>query len=154
MDELSLAIEVIQAFENKANEMIKALAIEFNLDLNSGNIFDKLISRQNNLWKGTLKENWSYMFHGDACEFENSITKQFLHVKINRNGNYGAIDYFYLYQFLQTTTSLKPINDVINSKEYFYELLDKLIKTEILTNIEELPFKTIVLKKNNTIIIT
>ncbi|MBB2951289.1 hypothetical protein [Sphingobacterium sp. JUb56] len=33
MPELNLLIEVIQAFENKANEMIKILAHEFNLDL-------------------------------------------------------------------------------------------------------------------------
>lgn len=147
MQNLKLAIEVIQAFENKANEMIEVLAFEFNLDLNSENIFDKLITRQNNLWKGNLKENWTFMFHGDACDFENTITNQFLHVKINRNGNYGAIDYFYLYQFLQTTASLKPIYEMINSKEYFYQLLEELIKTGILINIEELPFKTIVLKK-------
>ncbi|MES2864046.1 MAG: hypothetical protein V4666_08005 [Bacteroidota bacterium] len=151
MQDLKLVIEVIQAFENKANEMIKALSVEFNLDLNSENIFDKFITRENNLWKGNLKENWTYLFHGDACDFENTVTNQFLHVKINRNGNYGAIDYFYLYQFLQTTASLKPIYEVIHSKEYFYELLEELIKTEILINTEELPFKTIVLKKEQTL---
>jgi len=92
MQELKLLIEVIKAFENKANEMIKVLALEFNLDLNSDRIFDKFVSRQNNLWKGNLKENWTYWFHGDACDFENTETNQYLHVKINRNGNFGAID--------------------------------------------------------------
>ncbi|MGA6121635.1 hypothetical protein [Sphingobacterium anhuiense] len=49
MRELNLLIEVIQAFENKANEMIKILAHEFNLDLKSDQSFQKLINRDKNL---------------------------------------------------------------------------------------------------------
>ncbi|AWG22793.1 hypothetical protein FFWV33_15280 [Flavobacterium faecale] len=147
MQELKLLIEVIQTFEKKANEMIKVLALEFNLDLNSERIFDKLISKQNNLRRGNLKDNWTYWFHGDACDFENKETNQYLHIKINRNGNYGAIDNFYLYKFLQTSESLKSIYEVINSEKYMNELLEKLFKTGILINIDEFPLKTIILKK-------
>jgi hypothetical protein len=147
MQELKLLIEVIKAFENKANEMIKVLALEFNLDLNSERIFDKLISRQKNLWKGNLKENWTYWFHGDACDFENTKTNQYLHVKINRNGNFGAIDNFYLFKFLQTSESLKSIYEVINSEKNLNELLEELFKRGILINIDEFPLKTLILKK-------
>lgn len=149
MKELNLLIEVIQAFENKANEMMKVLAHEFNLDLKSDQSFQKLISRQNNLWKGNLKNSWTYCFHGDACDFENKKTKQYLHVKINRKGNFGAIDHFYLYKFLQTSESLKSIHTIINSENYYNELFSELIKTGILINIDEFPFKTLVLKKNS-----
>lgn len=147
MRELNLLIEVIQAFENKANEMIKILAHEFNLDLNSVQSFQKLTSRENNLWEGNLKNNWTYCFHGDACDFENIKTKQYLHVKINRKGTFGAIDRFYLYKFLQTSEYLKSIHAVINSENYYNELFEELIKTDILINIDKLPFKTLVLKK-------
>lgn len=149
MKELNLLIEVIQAFENKANEMIKVLAHEFNLDLKSDQSFQKLISRQNNLWKGNLKNSWTYCFHGDACDFENKKTKQYLHVKINRKGNFGTIDHFYLYKFLQTSESLKSIHAGINSENYYNELFSELIKTDILINIDEFPFKTLVLKRNS-----
>lgn len=152
MKELDMLIEVIQAFEKKANEMIKVLAHEFNLDLKSDQSFQKLTSRQNNLWKGNLKNNWTYCFHGDACDFENIKTKQYLHVKINRKGNFGAIDHFYLYKFLQTSESLKSIYAVINSENYYNELFEEVIKTGILINIHKFPFKTLVLnKKNNSL---
>lgn len=149
MNELDMLIEVIQAFEKKANEMITILVHEFNLDLKSDQSFQKLISRQNNLWMGNLKNNWTYCFHGDACDFENIKTNQYLHVKINRKGNFGAIDHFYLYKFLQTSESLKSIHAVINSENYYNELFEELIKTGILINIDKFPFNTLVLKKNN-----
>ncbi|MEN5234282.1 DUF6896 domain-containing protein [Sphingobacterium faecium] len=152
MKELDMLIEVIQAFEKKANEMITILAHEFNLDLKSDQSFQKLTSRQNNLWKGNLKNSWTYCFHGDSCDFENIKTKQYLHVKINRKGNFGAIDHFYLYKFLQTSESLKSIYAVINSENYYNELFEELIKTGILINIDKFPFKTLVLnKKNNSL---
>jgi hypothetical protein len=137
-----LLIETIVSFEKKANEMINSLAEEFQLDLNQRNPLTKLLSRENNLWKGNLKNNWSYWFHGDACDFENSQTKQFLHVKINRNSNYGVIDNFYLFKFMQTTDSLKHASEILKSEDMFNEILSNLEKNEIIVNIEELPLRT------------
>ncbi|MNY62522.1 hypothetical protein D3C86_1993490 [compost metagenome] len=70
-------------------------------------------------------------------------------MKINRKGNFGAIDHFYLYKFLQTSESLKSIHAVINSENYYNELFEELIKTGILINIDKFTFNTLVLKKNN-----
>ena len=52
-----LIIDAIKLFDQKANELISLLADEFNLDLNLANPFSKLLSRQNDLWKGNLKND-------------------------------------------------------------------------------------------------
>ncbi len=84
-----LIIEVVIKFDTRANELINALATEFNLDLSKEDPFGKLITRQNNLWKGALPNNWNYQFHGSHCKFENEVTNQILDVTINRGNNYG-----------------------------------------------------------------
>lgn len=145
--EEKLLIEIIILFEKTANEMIKLLAEEFQLNLKNQNPFSKLLSRQNDLWKGKLNDNWTYWFHGDACDFENSKTQQFLHVKINRRSNYGTIDNFYLFKFMQTTHSLKHASEVLNSESVFNETLNRLEKNGVVINIEEWPMRTRILNK-------
>lgn len=135
-----IVIESIIEFEKKSNELIKKLGNEFELNLKEANPFDKLITRKNNLWKGKLKDNWTYWFHGDACEFENSLTKQFVYVKINRNGNYGVIDNFYLYKFIQTTESLGNVISKINTEKHFNEIISELEKDKIIINTDKSGF--------------
>jgi hypothetical protein len=146
--EEKLLIETIILFEKKANEMINLLAEKFQLNLSQQNPFSKLLSRQNNLWKGNLDKKWTYWFHGDACDFENLQTKQYLHVKINRASNYGTIDNFYLFKFMQTTDSLKHVSEILNSENIFNEILSNLERNKIIINIEELPLKTRILNKD------
>jgi hypothetical protein len=137
-----LVIDAIQLFDQKANELISLLADEFDLDLIQANPFSKLLSRQNDLWKGNLKNNWSYKFHGDSCEFVNTVTHQFLDVKINRKGNFGVIDNFYLFRFIETTESLKNVLESFRSKENLYNILDELERDKIIIDIDEFPFRS------------
>ena len=139
-----LVINAIKLFDQKANELISLLADEFDLDLNQANPFSKLLSRQNDLWKGNLKNNWTYKFHGDSCEFVNIVTDQFLDIKINRNGNYGVIDYYSLFRFIETTESLNLLEN-IRPKEILYEILDELAMENVIIDIGEFPFRTKVL---------
>jgi len=149
VNEQNLLIEVIKAFESKAQDLINVLANKFDIDTdrNSNRLFSKLMTRKDNLWRGDIDENWNYWFHGDACDFKNKITGQFLHVKINRNGNFGAIDNYYLYEFLKTTESLKYIYEIINSEKRLYQLLAELLEINVLINVDEFPFKTIILNR-------
>lgn len=144
-----LLIEAIISFEIMANELIIKLANEFELDLTQQNPFSKLIIRENNLWKGNLKDNWAYWFHGDACEFENTSSKQFVYVKVNRNGNYATIDIYYLYKFILTTDSLSFLASKIKSEKKFWEMFKQLEDEKIIINIEENEyFKSRILNHN------
>jgi hypothetical protein len=144
-----IVIEAIIDFKKSAEKLVEKLLFEFEIPLNQENPFSLFLIRQNNLWKGSMKENWFYWFHGDACEFENSETKQLVYVKINRNGNYGVIDNFYLYRFIQTTKSLEYVYKKINSEKILYELILELEKDKIIINIDEIEcLKTRVLNYN------
>ncbi|HAN79781.1 MAG TPA: hypothetical protein DCQ31_19485 [Bacteroidales bacterium] len=133
----SEVIDALKLFDKKANELITLLAEEFALDLNQQNPFIKLLWRQNKLWCGNLKNDWSYSFHGDSCEFINKVTNQFLDIKINRNGNYGVIDNFYLYRFIETTESLNHVFKKIESKDDFYKILDELETEHVIIDLDE-----------------
>lgn len=126
-------IESIIAFEKKANELIHLLAKTYELDLNSDYPFGKLLSRKNNLWKGDLPDDWTYRFHGGACNFLNSKTNQTLDVKIAPVGFYGAIDYFYLYQFVRTTPELDYVIAACPEEKIFYRNIDELIHKQIIS---------------------
>lgn len=140
-----LVIQVIVSFNKKANELINLLAERFSLDLKSPGPFNKLLNRKTELWKGELEGDWTYRFHGDACSFENSITKQFLDVKINRDNDYGAINDFYLYQFMLTTKELKHVTIKVNSRDIFYSILEQLELNSLILKISEYPFEARVL---------
>ncbi|MBB2951292.1 hypothetical protein FHR29_002024 [Sphingobacterium sp. JUb56] len=56
------------------------------------------------------------------------------------------------HKFLQTSQSLKSIHAVINSENYYNELFEELIKTGILINIDKFSSKTLLFKKNNSVL--
>lgn len=142
-----ILIDVIIAFEQKAIWLIKILADEYNLNLEEQHPFGKLITRKNELWKGSLKENWNYQFHGDACKFENSKSRQLLDVKINRSGNYGAISNFYLLKFIETTDELSYVLNEINTSESIYKILTELENKGLIIDVDEPPFSTRIINK-------
>jgi hypothetical protein len=145
-DSLSIIlIEAIISFGKTANELISLLASEYDLDLESENPFGKLQTRKNNLWKGQLRNNWSYYFHGDACKFENGITGQLVDVKINRDGNYGTISDFYLFTYIETTGELQYVFERINSENLVTKILTELKESDIIIDIGRFPMETWVL---------
>lgn len=158
MNELEiLATKAIISFEKKANELIKLLADEYDLDLTSKHPFSRLLNRRDNLWKGILKSEWAYQFHGDACKFENVVSGQLLDIKINRNGHYGVISNFYLFEYIKTAEELDDVFKEIDTPGILNSTLLSLEKSGIIItlgdffesrvlNYEELPIE---LRENN-----
>ncbi len=129
-------IEAIISFDIKANELIRFLAEEYNLDLETKNPFSKLLIRTNNLWKGEIRNDWKYQFHGGSCQFENKVSGQLVDVRIIWGGNYGAIhDNFYLLKYIETTRELNHLFTEINSQKLLVNLLTQLEEDKILINI-------------------
>lgn len=137
----------IELFDRTANLLIQKLSLKYNLDLSETHPFRKLITRQNDLWKGTLEDHWNYQFHGDACKFINSKSGQILDVKINRKGNYGTISNFYLLKFIETTMELQVAFNSILTETKLSELLIELKSDGVLTDGKY--FNDLILKKSN-----
>lgn len=148
-EDQKLLEEAIIDFERTANTLINLLSKTYDLNLCDTRPFEKLITRQNNLWKGNLEGNWKYQFHGDACKFENIETKQIVDVKINRNGNWGTLSNFYLYKYIETTDSLKHVYRKINTEHKVIDLLEELLNLGVLIDIGEPPFSTRILKNTH-----
>ena len=144
-------LESLIEFEKQANQLIKLLADKFELNLKEKHPFGQLITRANNLWKGSINEMWNYQFHGDACRFNNIESGQVVDVKINRNGNYGTIHNFGLLHFIQTTKSLNHILKVINTEEIVFETLNILEDKEIIIDLDQPPFSTRILNRDKII---
>lgn len=142
-----ILLDSIIGFEQKANQLIELLAHEYGLNLKQEHPFGKLITRNNRLWKGCLNGKWNYQFHGDACKFENSKTGQILDVKINRNGNYGTIDNFYLLKFIETTEIFSYVFKELNTYESISEVMTELENKELIIDIDEPPFSTRIINK-------
>ena len=61
-------------------------------------------------------------------------------MKINRKGNYGVIDNFYLYKFIQTTKSLENVLSKINNEKHFNEIISELEKEKNIIDIDKSGF--------------
>ena len=146
MDKRSFLILAITKFEEKAYELITLMCDHFNLDIESPHPFATLQSRRTDLWKGKF-QNWEYRFHGDSCEFINTKTRQFLDIKTNRKGNYGVIDRFFLFQFIDSTENLKELDPFVNLSEK-QELYDQLKLEGLVINIGDDHFPIWVLNKD------
>lgn len=142
-----IILEVIIQFDSKANELINILGTEFNLDLSKEHPFGKLITRQNNLWKGDLPYNWSYQFHGSHCKFENDINNQILDVTINNGKNYGAFVDSTLFWFIETNKELNYVYNKIKTNETLTQYLNSLEQKNYIIDIGEFRYKLLILNK-------
>lgn len=142
-----LLIEAILFFEKIAYDLINMLAQEYDLNLKDENPFGLLISRRNNLWRGSIKDGWNYQFHGDACKFVNDNTGQTLDVKINRKGNYGVIAHYSLKRFIETTSNLSHVDRVFKTLADIFTTMDQLEIEGVIIDIGGPYFPTRVLDK-------
>lgn len=140
----NLLYKGIVEFNTKAFEVINALALEFNINLDSENPFSKLQKQENKLWKGYFSD-WDYCFHGDSCEFINIKTKQFIEVKIDEKKNYGAIESYYLWKFISTTDGIKKETEIFKDPKTRFDTIQELKMKRYLINVGDDVFKIFVL---------
>ena len=142
-----IILEVIIKFDSQANALINILGSKFDLDLSKEHPFDKLITRQNNLWKGSLSDNWIYQFHGSHCRFENKMNHQILDVTINNGMDYGIFDASTLLWFTETSKDLNAIYEEIKENGVLTKNLNSLELKKHIIDIGELGFKMLILNK-------
>ena len=138
--------EAISLFDQMAEARIQGLAKTFDLDLSSPHPFNRMLKRQNDLWRGTSEPGWNYRFHGDACQFVHDETGQLVDVKINRKGHYGVLSPFYLLQFIQSTEALSEVSEFFASEASVRETLLELIANGTVVDLNLYDVQTLVLK--------
>jgi hypothetical protein len=146
--EENLLLKVIILFDERSNKLVNIMAKKFNLKLNEKHPFSKLLSRQNDLWKGKLNEKWDYWFHGDSYEYKKRITLQILEIRINRQ-NHRTFDAWALFHFIETSQSLNFVFKQFNTDKKKLKTLNNLENKKRIIRIGEFPINTtLILNKN------
>lgn len=138
-------------FDQLANKLMKLLAAEYSLDLNDFNQLYDLKRNRSEKQRGEVNATWNYRFHGDSCEFKNKNTEQILDVKIGRGLEFGFIDNFFLYRFIETTESLKKQSSLLAGKESNLQKVINVFKREgLLSALPSSRFGELALNKEYT----
>ncbi|NME72782.1 DUF6896 domain-containing protein [Flammeovirga aprica] len=139
-------------FDKKAHQMMELMASTFKIDLNdSAQIWD-LKRNRSKRQRGQINSSWNYFFHGAECAFENVNTGQYIDVKIIYGREYGVIDNFFLYRFIETTESLKPQFELLEGKSQNLRKVTSVLKEKgFLINRPNFDFEELILNRTNQV---
>ncbi|WP_431244146.1 DUF6896 domain-containing protein [Flavobacterium sp. P21] len=113
------------------------LGKKFDLDIKKIDDYKQLISRSNENIprKGKLSERWNYCFHGGECRFYNKKHQQTVEVVLCNSPEFGHINAWFLWSFMQSTEKYKNEAKNIEWQE-LKVMINKLYKSGQIKNIE------------------
>jgi hypothetical protein len=121
-------LQCFTEFDSKAHEMMDILANTFNIDLSDTDQIWDLKRNKSEKQRGTINSSWDYHFHGAECAFINKKNGQHLDIKIIYGREYGVIDNFFLYRFIETTKSLTSQFELLNGESHNLRKVINVIK--------------------------
>lgn len=80
-----------------------------------------------------LTPEWTFYFHGAHCRFDNLQTGQVIEVKHTEKPEFGCLDGFFFYTYMQTTEQFKPLADWFADHLNVYKALEILVEEGTLT---------------------
>ncbi|PWJ32899.1 DUF6896 domain-containing protein [Sediminitomix flava] len=107
-------LKCFEEFDSVSHELMKLLSNTFNLNFGNLNELRNLKRNKSKNQRGTINEAWNYYFHGSECCFTNSITNQHVEVKIIYGQEYGVIDDYFLFKFIETTATFSAQYELLN----------------------------------------
>ena len=129
--------QAIFDYRIQGKNLMFELGKKFELDINNLEEYEKLISRSNENIprKGKLSERWNYYFHGGECGFYNKKHKQQVEVVLSNPPEFGHIDAWFLWCFMQSTERYKNEIKNINWQE-LRTMIGELYKSGQIKDIE------------------
>ncbi len=114
--DLNILKQAIFDYRIEGKKLMFELGKKFDLDINNVDEYEKLISRSNGNIprKGKLSERWNYYFHGGECGFYNKKHKQKVEVVLSNPPEFGHLDAWFLFSFMESTEKYK--NEIKNVK--------------------------------------
>ena len=102
--ELDVVKEAIIDYHSDGKELMRKLAEKYGLDIENEKDYEKLIAKNNEEIprKGELSKRWNYAFHGCECGFYNKKDKQQVEVVLNNHPEFGQIDAWFLFSYMET----------------------------------------------------
>jgi hypothetical protein len=122
-----------KTFREDANALMILLAQEFNFNINNFEAWPIQVYKTRHNNKETLKGDWTFYLHGAHCRFDNSKTGQIVEVRHTEKPEFGFLDGFFLFNYMQTTDKFKILATYFENHLNVYKAIDTLSNEGILT---------------------
>jgi hypothetical protein len=122
-----------KAFRHDATTLMLELAQKFNFGINDCGAWPEPVYKTNYYNKGTLDAEWTFYIHGSHCRFDNLQTGQTVEVLYTEKPEFGFLDGFFFYNYMQTTDRFKDLADWFISHTNVYAAIDILSEEGTLT---------------------
>lgn len=122
-----------KAFRNDANALMLQLSQKFDFDINYCGEWPSQVYKTNHNNKGALDQEWTFYIHGSHCRFENLRTEQVVEVLYTEKPEFGFLDGFFFYNYMQTTDRFKNLANWFIGEINVYEAIRVLSDEGILT---------------------
>lgn len=129
-------LEAATAFQNEANTLMSMMAKKFGFDLNTIGSLTREARSKNHFHKGELAEEWTFYFHGSDCCFENTQTGQILEVHYLHPPEFGYLDGYFFYKYLQSTPAFQSLAAKFGSHAELWHAVEWMANEGILTYVQ------------------
>lgn len=122
-----------KAFRDDANTLMLQLSQKFDFNINDCGAWPIPVYKTNHNNKGTLNEEWTFYLHGSHCRFDNLKTGKTVEVRYTEKPEFGCLDGFFFYNYMQTTDRFKDLASWFINHVNVYNALDILVDEGTLT---------------------
>jgi hypothetical protein len=127
------------AFRADAHRLMQLMATTFGIDLQTLDGLYVLKYRKSQKQRGALNAEWNYHLHGAECQFKNSATGQIVEIVITTKPEFGYLDSYFFYQYMETTPQFKPVAAYFdNDHLQIAKAIDLLALEGVLTRVKDL----------------
>jgi hypothetical protein len=100
-----------KAFREDASTLMLQLSNKFGFSLDDCGAWPIPVFRTSYKNKDLLNTDWTFYLHGSHCRFDNLKTGQIVEVKYTEKPEFGCLDGFFFYTYMQTTDRFKGLAD-------------------------------------------
>jgi hypothetical protein len=115
-----------KAFRDDANSLMLKLAQKFDFNIDDCGAWPETVYKAKRNCKGTLNTEWTFFIHGSHCCFENLQTGQVVEVLYTEKPEFGFLDGFFFYNYMQTTDKFKDLARWFISHRSVYDAIEVL----------------------------
>lgn len=122
-----------KAFREDANTLMLQLSQKFDFNLSDCGAWPIVVYKTNYNNKGILNPDWTFYLHGSHCRFDNLKTGQAIEVKYTEKPEFGCLDGFFFFNYMQTTERFKELSNWFIDHLNVYTALEVLADEGTLT---------------------
>ncbi|HZT41423.1 MAG TPA: hypothetical protein VFA07_04510 [Chthonomonadaceae bacterium] len=130
--------EAASRFRRTAWDLMGRLAAQLDSPLEAFSSDASYWHRAGYAQTGEIDGGWKYFFHGYECGFGSRVTGQVIEVRMGFEGEFGVLDPWFFYQFLESTRGLETLARLLrDGYDHTKEALEILTRHGYLQPIED-----------------